>query len=166
MKSLKMPFAFAIAVSLVSMTLGAESKAEKDKQPTSAEIRMAVQGICPVSGQKLGSHGVPIEVKIGKEQVFLCCKGCTSGKVKPEHWATIHANFAKAQRICPVMKNELPKGAKWTIVDGRIVYVCCPPCIKKIEADPKAYLKAVDELYLTSLKKRKESEAKKEHAAH
>lgn len=158
--------AVLIAVSLVPLAMAAEPTGDEAKQPTSAEIRMAVQEICPVSGQKLGSHGVPIEVKIGEEQVFLCCKGCTTGKVKPEHWATIHANFAKAQRICPVMKNELPKGAKWTIVEGRIVYVCCPPCIKKIEADPKAYLKQVDELYLASLKKQKEKEAKAEHSAH
>ncbi len=155
MKSVKLFCAIVLTVSLVPAAMAAEPASQKAKKPTSAQIRMAVQGICPVSGQKLGTHGVPIAVKIGKEQVFLCCKGCTSGKVKPEHWATIHANFAKAQRICPVMKKELPKGAKWTVVEGQIVYVCCPPCIKKIEADPKAYLKQLDELYLASLKKPK-----------
>ena len=152
MKPLKMSFAFVMAVSLVATTLGAQPTDKEKKKPTSEEIRMAVQGICPVSGQKQGEHGDPVEVKIGKERVFLCCKSCATGKVKPEHWATIHANFAKAQRICPVMKKELPKGAKWTIVEGRIVYVCCPPCIEKIEAEPKAYLKTVDEQYLASLK--------------
>lgn len=155
MKTWKIFSAIVMAVTLAPLALAAEPGDEKAKQPTSQEIRMAVQEICPVSGEKLGSHGDPIEVKIGKEQVFLCCKGCTSGKVKPEHWAKIHANFAKAQGICPVMKNELPKNAKWTIVEGRIVYVCCPPCIKKIEADPKTYLKKVDELYLASLKAKK-----------
>ncbi len=158
--------AILIAASFAPTVVAAEPKGDEAKKPTSAEIRMAVQQICPVSGQKLGEHGKPIAVKIGKEQVFLCCKGCTTGKVKPEHWATIHVNFAKAQRICPVMKHDLPKGAKWTIVEGRVVYVCCPPCIKKIEAEPKAYLKAVDELYLASLKKRKESEAKAKPPAH
>ncbi len=157
MKTLKMFSAIVLAVSVVTVTLAAEPNGKKEKKPTSSEIRMAVQGICPVSGERLGSHGDPVLVKIGKEQVFLCCKGCTTGKVKPEHWATIHASFAKAQRICPVMKKELPKGAKWTVVDGRIVYVCCPPCIKKIEADPKAYLKQVDELYLASVKRRQKA---------
>ena len=157
MKTLKMSFAIVLVVGFVSVAFGAQPADKEAKKPTSEEIRMAVQGICPVSGEKLGTHGDPIQVKIGKEQVFLCCKGCTSGKVKPEHWATIHTNFAKAQRICPVMKKELPTGAKWTVVEGRIVYVCCPPCIKKIEADPKTYLEHVDELYLASLKARKAS---------
>lgn len=158
MKTWKIFSALVMAAVVAPLVFAAEPGAEQAKKPTSEEIRIAVQGICPVSGQKLGAHGKPIEVKIGKEQLFLCCKGCTSGKVKPEHWATIHANFAKAQGICPVMKNELPKNAKWTVVEGRIVYVCCPPCIKKIEADPKTYLKKVDELYLASLKAKKTTE--------
>jgi hypothetical protein len=113
---------------------------------------ISIQQICPVSGQKLGEHGKPVKVKIGEEVVFLCCKACAQGKIKPEHWATIHANFAKAQRICPVMKHELPANAKWTIVEGRVVFVCCPPCIEKINAEPQLYLKQLDDLYTASLK--------------
>jgi hypothetical protein len=99
--------------------------------------------------------GDPIKVQVGEEIVFLCCKGCMKQKIKPEHWATIHTNFAKAQRICPVMKHELPKRPKWTIVDGEIIYVCCPPCTEKIAAEPQKYLRAVDELYIAALEARK-----------
>jgi hypothetical protein len=56
------------------------------------------------------------------------------------------------QGICPVMKKPLPRNPKWTVVDGRIVYVCCPPCAKKIEAQREQYLQAVDELYVAHLK--------------
>ena len=140
--------ALAVLVSLPSLC-------SADELSKSDQVRAAVQGICPVSGQKLGAHGQPLKAKIGDEVVFLCCKGCLSGQVKAEHWATIHANFAKAQGICPVMKKALPKNPKWTIVDGRIVYVCCPPCTKKIQADSETFLKAVDELYAASLKKQK-----------
>ena len=139
--------ATAVLVSLPAVT-NAEDLSKSD------QIRSAVQGICPVSGQKLGSMGAPTQAKIGEEVVFLCCKGCLSGKVKAEHWATIHANFAKAQGICPVMKKPLPANPKATVVDGRIVYVCCPPCTKKIQADSETYLKAVDELYTASLRER------------
>ena len=156
MKTVKMFCAIALASSIVSVAAGEGPAGDKEPQLTHAQIRMAVQEICPVSGEKLGSHGDPVAAKIGKEEVFLCCKGCASGKVKPEHWTTIHSNFAKAQGICPVMENKLPKQAKWTIVGGQIVYVCCPPCIKKIEADPKTHLKKVDELYLASIKNRKQ----------
>lgn len=145
-----------LVATAVFMSLPSVTKAEDLSK--SEQIRIAVQGICPVSGQNLGSMGVPVKAKIGDEVVFLCCKGCLSGKVKAEHWATIHANFAKAQGICPVMKKPLPQNPKWTVVDRRIVYVCCPPCTKKIEADSETFLKAVDELYAASLKQARESQ--------
>jgi hypothetical protein len=150
--------AIAIAVGFVPAAMGEEPSGTGERKLTSAEIRMAVQEICPVSGRKLGSHGDPVAVKVGEERVFLCCQGCASGQINAEHWATIHANFARAQGICPVMKHKLPESPKWTIVQGQIIYVCCPPCLKKIEADPDTYVKAVDELYLASLKQPKEDQ--------
>ena len=142
--------AFVIAVTSYSSVASAQELSKRD------ELRIAVQEICPISGQKLGAHGEPIKVKVGKETVFLCCQGCLKGKVNPQHWAAIHTNFAKAQRICPVMKHKLPKKPKWTIVDGQIVYVCCPPCTKKIAAEPEKFLTQLDELYTASLRARKE----------
>ncbi len=124
---------------------------------THDQLRMQVQDICPVSGNKLGAHGQPVKVKIGQEELFLCCRGCLNQKVNPKHWATIHANFAKAQARCPVMDKPLPEQPKWAIVQGQIVYLCCPPCAKKLEADPKTYLRKVDELYLASLRDKRPS---------
>lgn len=118
------------------------------------QLRAAVQGICPVSGQKLGAHGAPIKVKVGQQSIFLCCKGCLKGKINQQHWATMHANFAKAQGICPVMKHKLPKSPKWTIVDGQVIYVCCPPCTKKLAAEPEKYLRQLDELYMATLNRK------------
>ena len=130
----------------------AQQRARRD------QLHAAVQKICPISGEKLGSMGPPIKITVGehKEQVFVCCKGCLKGKIDAQHWTTIHANFAKAQGICPVMKHELPKNPKWTIVEGQVVYVCCPPCTKKIAADPAMYLPKIDELYMASLRSRQE----------
>ena len=127
---------------------GAHDHANRD------QLRIAVQQICPVSGQRLGEHGAPIKVKVGEETVFLCCQGCLQKKINPQHWATIHANMARAQRICPVMKRPLPKNPKWTIAEGQVVYTCCPPCGKKILAKPDTYLHKVDELYAASLEAR------------
>jgi hypothetical protein len=130
------------------------TEADATEQARRDQLHMAVQGICPVCGNKLGDHGDPAKVAVGehKEEVFLCSGECATGQIDAKYWATIHANFAAAQRICPVMKHELPKKAKWTIVRGQIVYVCCPPCTKKIAADPELYLRKVDELYLASLR--------------
>ncbi|MFI4848959.1 MAG: hypothetical protein ACIAZJ_07680 [Gimesia chilikensis] len=154
MKSFKM----ILALSLVTITgLGVQQFVEAQQPQTEGsqrdQLRIAAQKICPVSGQKLGDHGKPIKVKVGKESVYLCCKGCLNSKVNPQHWSSIHANYAKAQGKCPVMKKQLPQKPKWTIVDGRIVYVCCPPCTKKIAADPEAYLSKVDDLYSANLQK-------------
>ena len=122
-------------------------------QPSkSDQIQIAVQKICPVSGRQLGTHGQPVKVKMGEEVLHLCCQGCLNGKVNPQHWATIHANFAKAQGKCPVMNKPLPQNPKWTVVNGRIIYICCPPCTNKIAADPNKYVAMVDQFYVTHFK--------------
>ncbi len=155
MKSASTFFVMAWIVGAVQFAVGQTTTDRVQEQQRRDQLRIAVQEICPISGQKLGSMGTPIKVKVGEETVFLCCKGCMQQKIKPEHWATIHENAAKAQRICPVMKHKIAKNPKWTIVEGQVVYVCCPPCKKKIAADPQKYLRAVDELYAASLDARK-----------
>lgn len=115
------------------------------------QLRISVQKICPVSGEALGEHGDPIRSKVGEETVFLCCESCRDSEVNSAHMATIHANIAKAQAICPVMKKALPKKPASTILEGQLVYVCCPPCSKKIAAKPKEFLDQIDKLYADSL---------------
>lgn len=123
------------------------------KPPTEIDIaRAAIQNICPVTGQKLGDHGQPYKVKVGGEEIFLCCKGCVKQKIDPKHWVAIHKNFAAAQKICPVMEHELPKKAKFAVVEGRVFYVCCPPCIDKIKAKPRDFAKKLDAMYITAYK--------------
>ena len=142
------------ALALAALALGIGSVASAQELSRSDKIHIAVQEICPITGERLGGHGTPFKVRIGEETVFVCCKGCLKDPVDPKHWATIHANFARAQRICPIMKHDLPDKPKWTIVEGQIVYVCCPPCTKKIAEDPQAVLRQIDELYLASLQQR------------
>ena len=109
-----------------------------------------------MSGQQLGRHGPPMKAQIGPEEVFLCCKGCLGGQVKAEHWA-------RSTRTSPGRSNlsgdekALPESPKWTIVEGQIVYVCCPPCTKQIAADPKTYVSKVNALYAASLKSQTQS---------
>ena len=141
---------------VVAMVAGFAQAAMGEELSQRDQLKISVQQICPVSGQRLGDHGQPIKVQIGEQTLFYCCQGCLPKQIDPQHWATIHANFAKAQGICPVMKHKLPKNPKWTIVKGQIVYVCCPPCTKKIAADPETYLRQVDELYTASLQARRD----------
>ena len=47
---------------------------------------------------------------------------------------------SKKQTTCPVMGGEVDK-TQYVDVKGKRIYVCCPPCAKKIKADPDTYLK-------------------------
>lgn len=116
-----------------------------DHQAHSDHLQMAAQGICPVSGEKLGSMGDPIKVKVGEEEVaFLCCKACQGKQLKAEHWTTVQAKLAKAQGTCLVMGKPVDGTSKSTVIDGRRVFVCCPPCIEKLQADSATYLTKLD----------------------
>ena len=114
--------------------------------------RIAAQGICPVSGKKLGSMGEPVKSKIGDEEVFLCCEGCKGLAADPDHWKTVLANLKKAQETCPVSGESLPDEAQSIVVDGRRVFVCCADCIKTVKADSSTYVNKLDELYAKSAK--------------
>lgn len=159
MKVARMTLVVALIVSATQSVRGQDRYDTNDaveRQARRDQLHAAVQGICPVSGNRLGEHGPPVKVAIGEqlEHVFFCCQACLKGKINPQHWATIHANFAKAQRICPVMEKPLPQNPKWTIVQGQIVYICCPPCSKKIAAEPEVFLQKIDRSYLASLQER------------
>lgn len=139
---------FAVAAVVVNSALAADPAAE--------QLHISVQQICPVSGQHLGDHGPPVKVVVGEqnEEVFLCCKACLSRQIDSVHWKTIHANIATAQRVCPVMKKDLPAKPAWEIVDGRVVFVCCPPCLEKVAEEPASHLAEIDRQYALSLQMR------------
>ena len=48
------------------------------KLPADQQAAAAKQKICPVSGQLLGSMGVPLPVDVEGKTVFICCEGCRS----------------------------------------------------------------------------------------
>ena len=116
---------FEIFLMLSAFALSSQSFAQNAPLSKYDQIKATVQQICPVSGNPLGSKGDLMKVKIGAEEVFLCCKGCAKGQINKEHWVTIHKNFAAAQGICPVMEKPLPKNPKFTTINGQTVYICC-----------------------------------------
>lgn len=122
-------------------------------EPTPEQLHIRVQRICPVSGLQLGDHGPPVKVIVGEqeEEIFLCCKACLSREIDPVHWKTIHTNIATAQGVCPVMKKPLPAKPAWEVIEGRVVFVCCPPCLEKVAKDPVSHLQHIDQLYAASL---------------
>ena len=116
-----------------------------EQQARSDQLHALAQGICPVSGKELGSMGDPVKVKVGKdEHAFLCCQGCVGKKLNADYWKTIQSNLATAQGVCPVMEQPVDSTMKSTVVKGRKIYVCCPPCIEKIEANTQHFIAKLD----------------------
>jgi len=128
---------------------------------------IAAQKLCPVMDEPLGSMGKPLKVTGLGRDVYLCCKGCLkflekdphkylaklpqlTGAAKPvvEKVTRADTPFAAAQKLCPVMDEPLEGmgGPYKTVVSGRIIYICCPGCAKKVHSNP--------EIYLTKLAKR------------
>ena len=64
-----------------AMTEGGESsmaemmKGLKELSPEDYESAMK-QHMCPVSGEMLGSMGVPIKVDVNGKSLWICCDGC------------------------------------------------------------------------------------------
>lgn len=154
MKILSMSLVIALTAAISSFVWGQEGAESSQELSKHDQLRIAVQDICPVTGEKLGSMGSPVKTTVGdaKEEIFLCCAGCAKGKIDPQHWATIHANIAQAQGKCPISKKELPANdAKFTVANGEAIYACCPSCIKKIDSNPEAAQAQVDKYYAAYL---------------
>lgn len=150
-------FAFTIVLILSAGSLSeAQQLQNPEKQPPppnslteSDQLQISVQKICPVSGGELGSMGDPVKVKIGEQLAFLCCQSCVGKQVDAEHWKTIQGNIAAAQGTCPIMGKPVDASMDSTVVNGRMIFVCCPPCIDKIQADAESSIKKVDASYVS-----------------
>jgi hypothetical protein len=47
----------------------------------------ARQKVCPVTGKRLGSMGMPVRVSVGGKAVLICCEGCEAAlKKAPEKY--------------------------------------------------------------------------------
>ena len=134
------------AGALAKVTASQKEFVAAERQAESDRLHIQAQGICPVSGKPLGAVGDPVKIKVGEqEHAYLCCQACVGQKIKAEHWKTVLVNLAKAQGVCPVMEKPVDASMKSTVVNGRRIFVCCPPCIEKIQADPNGYVDKLNE---------------------
>ena len=71
------PVSPAPAPAAKTASLTADEKGEIAKLADKADQDSALaQATCPVSGENLGSMGVPIKVSAEGKTAYLCCKGC------------------------------------------------------------------------------------------
>ena len=74
----------------------------------------------------------------------------------------------KSQTLCPVMGGKINKSL-YVDAEGKRIYVCCAGCIGKIKADPKKYIKALEDDGITLEKDpvtKKKKKKKDPHAGH
>jgi len=135
--------------------------AEVDKDPAAAiaKIDAAVIAaqrptypleVCPVSGQKLGAMGDPIDYVHGTRLVRMCCKGCVApfeGDPAP-FMKKIDLALMEAQRenypsdTCLISGQSLDAmGGPFDLLHGtRLVRLCCEGCVEPFRKDPDAAL--------------------------
>ncbi|MDX1930728.1 MAG: hypothetical protein SFV81_29665 [Pirellulaceae bacterium] len=146
-----------LLVAVASMSFAsADDPKQESKEARRERLRIAVQAICPVSGESLTGHDKPVKMTNPdtKEVLYVCCADCLRSKQQDKYLEKIRENFAKAQGKCLVMTdNEVSPKSKHGIVEGQFVFVCCPPCTKKMTAAPEKFLAKLDDLYEASLKK-------------
>lgn len=159
---------FACSLSYAQIPSTPEAEKSTAATPTvplsqSEQLQADVQQICPVTGAKLGSTGVPIKVRIGQQYAFLCGKACQSQKVDATHWQTIQTHLAMAQGICPIMEKPVDANMKSTVIQGYRIFVCCPPCIAKIQAGPESAMEKVIANYRTHVDRQRQIASDQSH---
>lgn len=151
----KVSLAMLMVFTLTASTF-AQTKKDETSEQRREQLRVAVQAICPVSGESLTDHAQPVKLTNPEtnEVLYVCGEACLKSKPDAKHLEKIMSNFAKAQGHCLVMaENEISVESKHGIIDGHFIYVCCPPCVKKMIAKPAMFLSTLDDLYEAYLKK-------------
>lgn len=74
----------------------AEDLAQIDKLPEADREAAKSQQVCAITGEPLGSMGIPVKMEVEGHPVFLCCKGCEA-----DFNADPKAALAKVQSAAP-----------------------------------------------------------------
>jgi len=88
----------------------------------SAALTPEEQGVCPVTGAKLGSMGEPIAVEVEGRKVWVCCAGC------PEKLQAEPAKYLA--RLSPAPRDQVLSVPESAVVDTgkrKVVYVESEP---------------------------------------
>jgi len=128
----------------------AASIAKIDAAVIKQQSKMYPLDTCPVSGEKLGSMGDPIDIVSGTRLVKVCCKGCIKSVKKDPSasLAKVDAALIEAQRptyptkVCLVSTEELGSNGEPVefLYGTQLVRLCCKGCVKGFKKDPAKYV--------------------------
>lgn len=126
-----------------------------DKKLVEQQMPFYALQTCPVSGEKLGGMGEPVDFVYKNRLVRFCCPSCQTDFLKDpaKYVAKLDAAAIKAQsknyapKTCVVSGDEF--GGKMGdpidhVIGNRMVRLCCKGCIKKLHQDPLKYLALLD----------------------
>jgi YHS domain-containing protein len=110
---------------------------------------------CPVSGEKLGSMGEPVDHIYRNRLVRFCCEHCIRDfeKDPAKHLAKLDDAVREKQRsgyamsTCPVSGKTLASVEEphEVVVANRLVRLCCANCEPALRKEPAKYLAKLDQ---------------------
>ena len=169
MKKLLLSLA-ALAVGLLAISAQDAKNAPAAKAAPAVDVVVKAQlpsyplKTCPVSGEKLGAMGAPIDHVVDGHLIRLCCKGCVKkADADPKPMiAKIEAAVIREQtplyplETCVISGDKMggEMGPPIDIVEGtRLVRLCCKGCKKGYAKDKAVVLAKIDAALIEKQKK-------------
>ena len=70
-----------------------EASGQKPLAAAGASVRQAMNTLCPVSGDPVGSVGKPVYADYGGKAIAFCCKGCAKKfRMHPDKYGPLAEN--------------------------------------------------------------------------
>ena len=109
------------------------------------------QKACPVMPRMKVKQDLYVDHE-GK-RIYVCCEACidTVKKDFEAYAKKVEAageTVGTVQTTCPVMGGKINK-KQYADVKGKRIYVCCPGCIGKIQADPDTHIEKLEKSGVT-----------------
>jgi hypothetical protein len=110
---------------------------------------------CPISGEKLGGMGDPVDHVVGMRLVRLCCNKCVAAvDANPdETFAKLERAYIASQKgaykvaVCPVDGTKLEEGKAMDALYGtQLVRLCSEDCKKTLNRSPHRVLNQLENL--------------------
>src|SRR5690349_12069406 len=108
---------------------------------------------CPISHEKLGGMGEPVDMVVEGRLVRLCCGSCKKGVTKDpaavikliDEAVVAKQSVGYPLETCPISGKKIETPVNH-VVGTRLVRFCCHNCVKELEAKPDQFLAKLDAL--------------------
>jgi len=109
--------------------------------------------VCPVTGNKLGEIGEPVNIVYKNRLIRLCCNGCIKAfdQLPAPFLEKLDKTLITKQKAAYALKNCAVSGKKLgsmgepvdILVGNQLVRLCCDACKATLQKEPAKYLELV-----------------------